>query len=249
MKTERQLQEIDTQNRVSQQYESERYGRPHSRRYHAWWATDMVAATPDAGMWLDLGCGTGWIHEVLQTKAYHRHLVGIDISEGMLRFARHKQMTVVMGDAENLPFKSNSFDGILAKGVLHHLQDIRSSVGELYRVLKPGGFVVLADPNRSPLRALKYILMHREKHFSPLHHSIHQTAYIRQFKPNFDIIDFKYFGFFAYPVAFPDILPYTVSEKCMDILIRLDEIISRIPMLNRFCWAFKLTVRKAINEK
>ncbi|MDY0094410.1 MAG: class I SAM-dependent methyltransferase [Candidatus Vecturithrix sp.] len=245
MKTENQLQEIDTQNRVSQQYDSERYGWPHSRMYHAWWAADMVGATLDEGVWLDLGCGTGLIHEVMQRKGCHRQLVGIDISHGMLRFARQKQMTVVMGDAENLPFKSNSFDGILGKGVLHHLSDMGSSVSELYRVLKPGGFLILTDPNLSPLRALKFMLMHKEKHYSPLHHSMHPIAYIRRFKSKFDIIDFKYFGFFAYPVAFPDILPYTVSEKCMERLMRFDEIISRIPILNRLCWAFKLTARKA----
>jgi ubiquinone/menaquinone biosynthesis C-methylase UbiE len=248
MKTERRLQEIDTQNRVSAKYENERYHCAHSRQYHVWWAADMVASTRDTGSWLDLGCGTGWIQEVLRMKGHRRQIVGVDIADGMLRFARRKQMTVVLGDAEKLPFKDRSFDGVLAKGVLHHLPDMASAVAEIARVLKPGGVAVLADPNLSPLRALKYVLKNRDEHFSSLHRALRPMDFIRRIEPFLEIVDFKYFGLFAYPAAFPDILPFSVSEKCMGDLIRLDERIARIPLLNRFCWAFKLTARKPVDD-
>jgi SAM-dependent methyltransferase len=204
----------------------------------------MVASTPDAGLWLDLGCGTGWNYEVLRMKGHRRRLVGIDISDRMLRFALDKQLPVVMGDAEKLPFRDQSFDGILAKGVLHHLPNMESAVVEIERVLKPGGIVVLSDPNLSPLRVLKHVLKNPDNHFSNLHRSIRPSDLIRKIKPYLEVVGFKYFGFLAYPAAFPDILPLSVSETRMETLIRFDQIIARIPFLNQFCWAFKLMARK-----
>ncbi len=113
---------------MSDAYENERYRHPHSRCYHVWWVEDMIASTSDNGLWLDLGCGTGWIYEVLQMNGCRRRLMGVDIALGMLRYAKAKQLKVVMGDAEKLPFGNNSFNGVLAKGVLHHLS------GHAYRM-------------------------------------------------------------------------------------------------------------------
>jgi len=248
MRTEQQRQEIATQNLVSEAYENERYRLKNSRRYHIWWAEDMISSTEDSGLWLDLGCGTGWIHEVLHMKGHARRLVGLDIAIGMLRYAQRKQLPVVLGDAEKLPFGDGSFDGVLAKGVLHHLSDMTSAVEEIARILKPGGVAVFADPNLNPLRALRYALKNQGHHFSPLHRAFRPDQYTRQIEPFLDIVDLAYFGLFAYPAAFPDILPFTVSEKIMERLIRLDETIARLPFLNRFCWALKLTARKSVNE-
>lgn len=246
MKNNRHQQEIDTQNRVSQNYDGDRYKRPHSRLYHTWWAVDMVVDTPDEGLWLDLGCGTGWMQEVLSSKNYRRRIVGIDISEGMLRFARQKHIPVVLGDAKKIPFRDSCFDGVIAKGVLHHLPAIAAAVSEIARILKPGGLVVLADPNLSPLRTLKYTLNNTDEHFSPLHRSIRPMDFIKAIEQFLEVVDFGYFGFLAYPAAFPDVLPLSISSKIMADLIKIDRIISRIPFLNRLCWAFKLTARKSI---
>lgn len=244
MKSDQQLQEVDIQNRVSEAYEVERYHRPYSRRYHVWWADDMLASAPDTGLWLDLGCGTGWIKDVLVLKKQKRRLIGVDISEGMLRFAQRKQMPVVLGDAEKLPFKDACFDGVLAKGVMHHLPAMACAAAEIARIIKPGGVAVLVDPNLSPLRALKYVLKNRDDHFSSLHRSLRPIDFIRLIEPHLEIVDFNYFGFLAYPAAFPDILSLPVSETRIETLIRLDEKIAKVPFLNRFCWAFKLIARK-----
>jgi len=249
MKTDPQRQEIATQNRVSDAYESERYHYSYSRRYHVWWVEDMIATTEDKGLWLDIGCGTGWIQEVLRMKGAKRSLIGLDLAFGMLRYARQKQMPIVLGDTQELPFADGSFDGVLAKGVLHHVPDMISAVAEIARVLKPCGVAVLCEPNLSPLRSLQYVLKNRGDHFSPLHRAFRPSAYRRQIAPFMDIIALTYFGFFAYPAAFPDILPFKLSEGMMEHLIRLDILLSRLPFVKRFCWAFKLKARKPENEK
>lgn len=242
--TEQQRGEIDLQDRVSERYEAERYQAPHSRRYHIWWVEDMLAPAPDEGLWLELGCGTGWVHEVLDMRGSRRRLIGLDISMGMLRHAHRKKMTVLRGDASRLPFAANCFDGVLAKGVLHHLPDMTSAVEEIARILKPGGMAVLAEPNLSPLRAFKVTLSNRNEHFSALHRAIRPSTFCQTVAAYMEIASIRYFGFFAYAAAFPDILPLRMTEKHMQKLIRLDEKLSRLPLIKRFCWGFNLTVRK-----
>ena len=245
MKTDRRQQEIDIQNQVAGHYDGVRYQLPHARSYHVWWVADMLAGTPDHGLWLDLGCGTGWIREVMQMRDCRRRLVGLDISSEMLRHARGKQFPVVLGDAEKLPFEDQCFDGVLAKGTLHHIPDMEGAMAELHRVLKPGGIAVLTDPNISPLRVLKFTLQNRDEHFSSLHRAIGPSEYRRTIASFLEIVDFQYFGLLAYPAAFPDILPVSITKAHIDALIRLDQWLARLPLLQSFCWAIKITARKA----
>ena len=48
----------------------------------------------------------------------------------------------------------------------------------------------------------------------------------------------------AYAAAFPDILPLRLSAPQMGRLIRLDELLARVPLVNRFCWAFCLVAQR-----
>jgi len=52
----------------------------------------------------------------------------------------------LLGDIEAMPFKTNSIDGIIARGVLEHVVDVDRVVSEIYRVLKPGGKVYSSIP-------------------------------------------------------------------------------------------------------
>lgn len=248
MRTDLQKQEINVQDHVARLYEDRRYRLPHSRRYHLWWTAEMLKATKDRGLWLDLGCGTGWNFSVLRRLEYKRKMIGIDLSGGMLRFAKSKNMNVVRGDAQQLPFEDASFDGILAKGVLHHLPDVEEAVSEIARVLKPGGMAVMVDPNPSLLRKFQALLKNREEHFSHLHHSIPPDEYQAIVSRHLEVNDFRYFGLLAYPMAFPDILPLNaiirLAEKTIQTLIRLDMVAARLPVAKWLCWGFMLTGRR-----
>lgn len=248
MRTDLQKQEINVQDHVASLYEDTRYRLSHSRRYHLWWTAEMLKDSRDNGLWLDLGCGTGWNISVLRLLECKRKAIGIDLSEGMLRFAKSKHMNVVRGDAQQLPFGDASFDGILAKGVLHHLPDVEEAVAELARVLKPGGMAVMVDPNPSLLRKLQAFLKNREEHFSHLHHSIPPDEYQAIVSRHLQITDFRYFGLLAYPMAFPDILSLKgilrIAEKMIQTLIRLDMVAARLPVAKWLCWGFMLKGRK-----
>lgn len=97
------------------------------------------------GRILDVGTGTGFL-AVLLSELGHE-VVGIDISIGMLKKARSKSKDVhfKLGDAENLPFADESFDGVVCRHVLWTLPNPEKAVSEWYRVTKPDGKVVIID--------------------------------------------------------------------------------------------------------
>lgn len=97
---------------------------------------------------LDVGCGSGTFTGLLAERGYRAS--GLDISPKLVALARRKfpRIDFHEGDAENLPFGHESFDGVLLSGLVHHFRDPRRLAAEVYRVLKPGGRFVAFDPNR-----------------------------------------------------------------------------------------------------
>jgi SAM-dependent methyltransferase len=98
---------------------------------------------------LELGCGTGvFLRRVAHCAA---HLVGIDLSQDLLARARQHvsglgNVRLVCGNAEAMPFPDASFDAVYGSSVLHHL-GLERALGEAFRLLRPGGRVVFAEPN------------------------------------------------------------------------------------------------------
>jgi demethylmenaquinone methyltransferase / 2-methoxy-6-polyprenyl-1,4-benzoquinol methylase len=98
---------------------------------------------------LDVGCGTCVLEERHQLGA--SQVVGVDITSGMIRRAQQKGLRSVsmlgLADAEHLPFQEKSFDLVLSCYVPKYC-DTRRFVGELARVLKPGGRMAVYDFTR-----------------------------------------------------------------------------------------------------
>jgi len=101
---------------------------------------------------LEVGCGTGLI--LKETAGVARRAAGVDLSAGMLRKARARGLRVVQGDATAIPFASESFDVICAYKVLPHVRDLKASLAEMGRMLRPGGHLLLEFYNRRSLRTL-----------------------------------------------------------------------------------------------
>ena len=122
-----------------------------------------AAARERVGHVLDVGCGTGVVTFALAERGFA--VTAIDHSPAMLEIARAKaedlglgdRITFVTGDVANLRFDDQAFDGVTCQGVLHHLQDLDRCVREMWRVLKPGGFIFLSDPC-SDITPLKKVL-------------------------------------------------------------------------------------------
>lgn len=98
---------------------------------------------------LNLGCGYGSDEQEMSCRCPDLKLAGCDISETMLRTARHNQTPARLLNcvAENLPLPDGSFDRILSREVIEHVMNPPDVLRELYRVLVPGGIAVVTTPN------------------------------------------------------------------------------------------------------
>ncbi len=96
---------------------------------------------------LEIGCGTGLFSGKFKNLTGAK-IVATDIAEILLTQARIKYPDIEfkIDDAMHLGFDSNKFDVVYGSSVLHHL-DFNKSLSEIYRVLKPGGKMVFAEPN------------------------------------------------------------------------------------------------------
>ena len=104
-----------------------------------------LLALPSSGLLLDAGGGTGRIAESLRKMV--QEVVVADLSREMLRHAAEKGLATVCAPAEKLPFTSCSFDRIIMVDALHHVINQRNSVNELWRVLAPGGRIIIIEPD------------------------------------------------------------------------------------------------------
>jgi len=105
-----------------------------------------LAGLPVEGKLLDVGGGTGRSSQSLRGAA--RWIVIADSSTGMLEQARKKDGLIpVRTHAEDLSFASESFERVIMVDALHHVYDHRLTLNEMWRILKPGGRIVIEEPD------------------------------------------------------------------------------------------------------
>src|SRR5437763_514356 len=95
---------------------------------------------------LDAGCGTG---AILQRLGSYDRNVGVDLAPEAISFCHKRGLpNAQQGDITALPFAENSFDAVICSSVIYHewVPDIDGAVGELQRVLRPGGLLLLNVP-------------------------------------------------------------------------------------------------------
>ncbi len=112
-------------------------------RVEKWLVFSMLKTK--SGKALDLGCGTG--NYTLELKKRGFDVIGLDASEEMLKIARLKGLNCIKGDAYNLPFPDESFDLVLSVTMFEFIHEPEKVIAEIYRVLKPGGEVLIGTMN------------------------------------------------------------------------------------------------------
>ncbi len=108
-----------------------------------------VLADGPAERVLDLGCGTGQLAARIRDGLPRARVTGCDFSAGMLRHAAARTGMIgwVQGDATRLPFADSAFDAVVSTEAFHWFPDQTAALRECYRVLVPGGRLLVALVN------------------------------------------------------------------------------------------------------
>jgi SAM-dependent methyltransferase len=116
-----------------------RWSRLVAREFLSWL---LVPAGKD---WLDVGCGTGALSQMILETATPHAVRGVDPSAGFIEYAKARITSPLasfeIGDAQSLPVDSTSFDVAVAGLVLNFVPDSSGAVVEMTRAVRPGGAV------------------------------------------------------------------------------------------------------------
>jgi demethylmenaquinone methyltransferase / 2-methoxy-6-polyprenyl-1,4-benzoquinol methylase len=121
---------------------------------YLWRVATVRAVAPQAGeRILDLAAGTGTSSVALSHSG--AKVIAVDFSAGMIEEGRrkHKNIEFIQSDIVKLPFGDDEFDAVTISFGLRNVQDPKAALAEMYRVLKPGGRVVICEFSKPP-RAL-----------------------------------------------------------------------------------------------
>ncbi|HKV53411.1 MAG TPA: glycosyltransferase [Candidatus Binataceae bacterium] len=116
----------------------QRYWQRRRHRIATFWARGAQRV-------LDVGCGSSLIIQSLN------NAVGMDFSMSKVRFLRRLDIPLLRGSAFALPFKGASFDCIISSQVIEHIPYDEVLFSEMYRVLRPGGRLIIGTPDYATL--------------------------------------------------------------------------------------------------
>ncbi len=117
------------------------------------WVLGLARLAPGSRV-LDAGCGNGvYLRAAAERGA---QAAGCDLSAGMLQPAAH--LAVFQADVTSLPVADGAFDVVLAVHMLYHVPDRQAAIGELRRVLAPGGVCVAVTNGAAHTRSLRSLV-------------------------------------------------------------------------------------------
>jgi dolichol-phosphate mannosyltransferase len=143
---------------------------------------------------VDIGCGSSRIILDLPDA------VGVDILQNKLRWLRAHHRRLVRGRCEGLPFRDGSFDTVINSEVIEHVPDAPEIWNEMWRVLRPGGTLILGTPDYSRwlwwlLEWIYGLLLPGAYAHEHITHFTRQELTARLRAWGYEILDCRYVGF------------------------------------------------------
>ncbi len=136
---------------------------------------------------LDVGCGPGG--NMLFLKEFGA-VTGLDSNGEALRYARDEPYKdLIQGTLEQLPFHDNSFDVVAALDVIEHVEGDTQALKETFRVLKPGGILLVTVPAYAWMWSAHDVVLHHRRRYSrnELRTKVLQTGFSIEALSNFII--------------------------------------------------------------
>jgi SAM-dependent methyltransferase len=120
---------------------------------------------------VDFGCGNGELLAKMETLNPGASYIGLDLSAVALNSAaaRYPQMKFHrIVESGEIPLESGSADFVLSSEVIEHIYDTENAFGEIARILRPGGRLLLTTPYHGLIKNLLTVTLGFDKHFDPL---------------------------------------------------------------------------------
>jgi 2-polyprenyl-3-methyl-5-hydroxy-6-metoxy-1,4-benzoquinol methylase len=195
---------------------------------------------------LDFGCGMG--EEAVYFAKLGAHVTAIDISEVGVRITRKRARHNGVGErvdarvmrADPTELSAASFDLVHGLGILHHLPDLTQALGEVKRLLKPGGTAVFLEPlgNSPVVESIKEWLLERiDRNATTDHEENLRVAELRRHEAMFSSMEiYPYHLLYRVKRFFP--------RSARDVLRRIDHrVLSLFPRLDYYAGAAVIRLR------
>lgn len=129
-------------------YIGEKMGKQH--RPETEWTIDLLSPHQEDHI-LELGCGAGYAIKLINEKFNVNVIAGLDISKTVIQSARIRnrkeiasgKVRLIQGNVKHLPIDDNSFSKVFSIQSIYFWDDISETIAEIYRVMKPGGTILL----------------------------------------------------------------------------------------------------------
>lgn len=162
-------------NRIAHRYDL--LNRLLSGRQDVVWRKKLLSFFPESKQTrlLDVATGTGDVLLAALNQGSAQHAIGLDMAEQMLKYAQQKidqqkwqnQASVVVGNAEDLPFENSSFDVVTIAFGIRNVPDYAKAIREMHRVLKPGGRLLILEFSLPANRILRSLYLFYFRHVLP----------------------------------------------------------------------------------
>jgi 2-polyprenyl-3-methyl-5-hydroxy-6-metoxy-1,4-benzoquinol methylase len=166
----------------------------HQHRREAAWFRRLAGGDLSGQHVLEVGCGRGVGSEVILDRLGASRVTAFDLDESMVELARRRlydrPVSVSVGDVCEIGQPSGAVDTVVDFGIIHHVPSWQESIGEIARVLRPGGLLLFEEIPRHTLDswAFRTLTVHpRENRFEAdefaaelARHGMHGTGRIEQ---------------------------------------------------------------------